>query len=96
MECQRHYVKLKSSNVSIHQRFAPIEPCCDNNSFSTQWSRYLGMGGIGIMYKREIEQSICELVDIYSSCTIGLQIKRHCDRSLYIFGVYLPADERWR
>lgn len=47
---------------------------------------------LAIMYKKELELCICELTDFNSSRIIGLDIKRSHDRSLYIFGIYLPFD----
>lgn len=93
--------KLKPNNISfmdsIHPNylsFVRTEHTCssEKNRFCTQFSRYLGKGGVGILYKKELKLSICELTDIDSSRIIGLKIKRSSDRPLYIFGAYLPAD----
>jgi hypothetical protein len=46
------------------------------------------------MYKKDIQFSVIEIIDIDSSCIIGAELKRHKRKSLFIFGVYmyLPSD----
>lgn len=89
--------KLKCDNVSYLDSVHPdylsyvcIEPTGTNTSI--QYSRYLGKGGIAIMYRKELELSICWLTDLDSTRIIGIELKTSCDRSLFIFGVYLPSD----
>lgn len=87
--------KLKQNNASyldsIHPDYKSYTRSESTNT-STHCSRFLGKGGIAVMYKKELELSICELTYFDSSRFIGLEIRRPHDRSLYIFGVYLPSD----
>lgn len=53
---------------------------------------FLGKGGIVVMYKKEFELFICELIDFDFLCIIGLEIRWLYDYFLYIFGVYFLLD----
>ena len=51
-----------------------------------------GKGGISIMYKSSLQFSVKEMVDAKSDRIVGIERKSQNYRSIYIFGVYLPAD----
>ncbi|XP_062576621.1 uncharacterized protein LOC134238510 [Saccostrea cucullata] len=54
--------------------------------------RFLGKGGVSIMYKKGIQFSVVEITDISSTRIIGVELKRYNRKSLFIFSVHLPSD----
>ena len=52
----------------------------------------MGKGGVGIMYKKNMQFSIVEIPDIDSTRIVGVELKRHQQQPLFVFGVYLPSD----
>jgi len=48
--------------------------------------------GISIMYTSSLQFSAEEMVDTNSDRIVGIKLKTQIYRSLFIFGVYLPAD----
>lgn len=65
-----------------------VEPTGTNTSI--QCLCYLGKGGIAIMYKKELELSICLLINLDSTRIIGIELRQSCDRSVFIFGAFPP------
>lgn len=51
-----------------------------------------GQSGISIINKKNIQFSVGGIIDISSTRIIGVGIKRHNQKSMFIFGVYLPSD----
>jgi exonuclease III len=48
--------------------------------------------GVSIMYKKNFQFSVIEIIDIDSTRIIDAELKRHNRKSLFIIGVYLPSD----
>lgn len=91
--------KLKHSNANyldtIHPNYSSFVHLDSETSNATRVSsypRFLGKGGISIMFKKDIEMSISEIPDIDSSRLIAVELKRINQRPLYIIGVYLPSE----
>lgn len=51
-----------------------------------------GKGGISIMYKKKLQFSVDEFLDTNSDRIVGIELKSLTCGSVFIFGVYLPAD----
>lgn len=71
--------KLKPNNASylgsIHPDYKSYTRTESTNT-STHCSRFLCESGTAVIYKKELELSICELTDMDSSRIIGLEIRR--------------------
>ncbi|CAG2214780.1 unnamed protein product [Mytilus edulis] len=51
-----------------------------------------GKGGISILYKASLQFSIEEITETNSDRIVGVELKNKSFGSIFIFGVYLPAD----
>lgn len=76
--------KRKPNNASyldsIHPDYKTYTQI-ESTDTSKHCSHFLGKGGIAIMYKKELELSICKITDFDFSRIIWLDIKRSHDRS---------------
>ncbi|CAG2250536.1 unnamed protein product [Mytilus edulis] len=51
-----------------------------------------GKGGISILYKASLQFSVEEIIETNSDRIVGIELKNKSFGSIFIFGVYLPAD----
>ncbi|CAG2237360.1 unnamed protein product [Mytilus edulis] len=51
-----------------------------------------GKGGISILYKASLQFSVEEILETNSDRIVGIELKNKSFGSIFIFGVYLPAD----
>lgn len=91
--------KLKPTSVNyldtINSKYSSfvhidLEQSCNNTD--KPYSPFVGKGGVGIMYRKDLLHTVSEIPDITSSRIIGIEVKRKHQRSLYVLGAYLPSD----
>lgn len=82
--------KLKPTSVnyldtinSKYSSFAHIDLYSCNNT-DKPYSPFVGKGGVGIMYRKDLLHTVSEIPDITSSRIIGIEVKRKHQRSLYV------------
>lgn len=91
--------KLKPTSVSYldtinskYSSFVHIDSEQSCNNTDKPYSPFVGKGGVGIMYRKDLLHTVSEIPDITSSRIIGIEVKRKHQRSLYVLGAYLPSD----
>lgn len=62
------------------------------NDLLTDLCRFLRKGGVSLINKKNIQFSVVEIIDVSSTRIIGVGIKRHNQKSMFIFGVHRPFD----